>query len=176
MEGPDPEMPAVDIPPTAARNIDSILRLEQEDHAELSALHRISHRVGRFVGTVYFIIGQCFLTLAWVLLNAGPVRLRHPFDAYPFPLLSAVLAMEAVLLTSFVLIRQSASSAQSDRRNHLDLQINLLAEEEITALLNLVHGIAKKLDVDGHDNPESKERTKGTPVESIARDLRAREK
>jgi uncharacterized membrane protein len=176
MNGPGTETPAVNIPPTTAKNIESILRLEHEDHAELSALHRLSHRVGWFVGTVYFILGQCVLTLSWVLLNAGPWRLSRPFDAYPFPLLSAVLAMEAVLLTSFVLIRQSATSVQSDRRNHLDLQINLLAEEEITAVLNLVRDIAAKLDVDGHDSPESKERAKGTPVESIARDLRSREK
>jgi uncharacterized membrane protein len=121
----------------AAENIESILNLEREDHEELSPLHRVSHRVGWFVGTIYFVLLQCIATLTWVLLNAGPFHLATPFDSYPFSLLSVVLSMEAVLLTSFVLIRQSVIDLQSERRNHLDLQINMLAEEKITTILTI---------------------------------------
>jgi uncharacterized membrane protein len=169
------ETPAVEIRGKTAKNIESILRLEKDDQAELTGLHRLSHHVGWFVGTIYFLIAQCVFTLLWVLLNAGPWQIKPAFDSYPFPLLSAVLAMEAVLLTSFVLIRQSAINRQSERRNHLDLQINLLAEEEVTYLLNLVRGIASKLDVNLQAGPQSEELAKATPVETIARDLRDRE-
>jgi uncharacterized membrane protein len=84
--------------------------------------------------------------------------------------------MEAVLLTSFVLIRQNAIDRQSERRNHLDLQINMLAEEEVTTILNLLRGVAAKLDVDLSDHRQSEEQAQDTPVENIAKDLRSREK
>ena len=160
----------------AAKNIDSILNLEQEDREELSPLHRVSHGVGWFVGTVYFILIQCAGVLIWVLLNAGPFRLASPFDPYPFSFLSVVLSMEAVLLTSFVLIRQSAIDLQSERRNHLDLQINMLAEDKVTTALDLLRGVAQKLDVNLSEHRQSEEHAKETPVESIAKNLRSREK
>jgi uncharacterized membrane protein len=168
--------PADGIPGTTARNIESILNLEQEDREDLSLLHRISHAVGWFAGTIYFVLLQCLAILIWVLLNAGPLHLQRPFDPYPFPLLSVGLAMEAVLLTSFVLIRQNAIDRQSERRNHLDLQINMLAEEEVTTILNLLRGVAAKLDIDLSHLRHSEEQAKDTPVENIAKDLRSREK
>ena len=148
----------------------------EEEREDLSPLHRISHAVGWFVGTIYFIVLQCFAILSWFLLNAGPLHLQRPFDPYPFPLLSVGLAMEAVLLTSFVLIRQNAIDLQSQRRNHLDLQINMLAEEEVTTILNLLRGVAAKLDIDLSDHRESEEQAQDTPVENIAKDLKSREK
>jgi uncharacterized membrane protein len=172
--------PAGNIGGKAAENIESILRLEQEDREDLSPLHRVSHSVGWFVGTVYFVLLQCAATLTWVLLNTGPFHLAKPFDPYPFSLLSVVLSMEAVLLTSFVLIRQSAIDLQSERRNHLDLQINMLAEDKVTTVLDLLRGVARKLDVDLRDHRQSEEQAKQTPVESIAKNLsqnlRSREK
>lgn len=139
----------------------------------MSALQKSFHAVGWFVGTVYFIILQCFCLVVWVVLNAGPLSLPSPFDPYPFPLLSAVLALEAVLLTSFVLIRQSANDLQSDRRNHLDLQINLLAEEEATAILRLLRKVAEKLDVQEEQKVDVL--AGETNVEKIAQHIRARE-
>jgi uncharacterized membrane protein len=116
----------------AANNIATILNLEKEDEQKLGLADRVSHQVGRFVGTIYFVLSECLLVLLWLVLNVGPFRLEAAFDPYPFPLLSVVLTLEAVLLTSFVLIRQSALNLQSERRNHLELPINMLAEEEAT--------------------------------------------
>jgi uncharacterized membrane protein len=158
-----------------ARNIAAILKLEQEGHLRLSPIHRAFHRVGWFVGTVYFSIFQCVLLVIWVGLNAGPERLAHPFDPYPFPLLSALLSLEAVFLTSFVLIRQTAIDMQSERRNHLDLQINMLAEEEATTILSLLRQIAKRLDVDETAGATADDAAQETRVETIARHLKVNE-
>ena len=117
---------------TVAKNIESILKLEQDDERKLPHLHRVSHKVGEFVGTTYFVIIQAALVILWLFWNAFAAR---SFDPYPFPLLSAVLALEAVFLTSFVLIRQNTMDRQSERRNHLDLQINLLSEQETTTMI-----------------------------------------
>lgn len=157
-----------------AKNIEAILKLEKEDERELSSFHRLSHGVGGFVGTIYFVILQCFAVLAWIGMNAR-IFGHAPFDPYPFPLLSTVLTLEAVLLTSFVLIRQNTMDRRSERRNHLDLQINLLAEKEATSILNVVREIAEHLKVDVAPDPEREELAKDTPVEDIARHLRSKE-
>jgi uncharacterized membrane protein len=161
---------------TTEKNIESILKLEKDDEQELSAFHRVSHAVGWFVGTIYFVLFQCAFVLLWIALNTGLLGHGHPFDPHPFPLLSTVLALEAVLLTSFVLIRQNAMDLRSERRNHLDLQINLLAEKEATSILKILREIAEHLKIDVSADAEREELAKDTAVESIARDLRSKEK
>jgi len=155
---------------TITKNIEAILKLEEDDERKLSSLHRVSHKVGWFVGTIYFVILQAAFVLLWLLWNVFAVR---SFDPFPFPLLSAVLALEAVLLTSFVLIRQNTMDRQSERRNHLDLQINLLAEKETTNILRALGEIADHFQINLSTEAEL---TEDIAVESIAGDLRSREK
>ncbi len=154
-----------------SKNIDSIVALEKEDERQLSNLHKISHTIGWFVGTVRFVVFQIVLVVVWVGLNANSTT---RFDPYPFNLLSAVLAFEAVLLTAFVLIRQNAMDQRSEHRNHLDLQINLLVEKEATSILNKLDAIAKKLQIEFREDAETRELAKDIPVETIARDLRSK--
>jgi uncharacterized membrane protein len=156
-----------------SKNIESVLKLEEEDEQELSPFHRLSHAFGGFVGTIHFVTLQCLAVLVWVAFNLQIVSIL-PFDPFPFPLLSLFLALEAVLLTSFVLIRQKMD-LRSERRNHLDLQINMLAEKEATTILNLLRDIADHLKVDAPSDAEREELAKETPIESIARDLRSKE-
>jgi uncharacterized membrane protein len=154
-----------------SKNIESIVKLEKEDERQLSKLHRASHRIGWFVGTVHFVILQAALVVLWIGWNAyGPTR----FDPYPFNLLSAFLALEAVLLTSFVLIRQNAMDERSEQRDHLDLQINLLAEKEATSILKKLDAIAERFDIDFPQDTATTELAKDTAVESIARDLKSK--
>jgi uncharacterized membrane protein len=140
----------------AAENIDAILRLEKQDEETLAVHHRVFHWIGWFVGTIQFI--------------------SYAFDEYPFPLLATILALEAVLLTSCVLIRQSTIDQTLERRDHLELQINLLAEREATRSLRILQRIAKRLDVDDDEDCTPDELACETSVDQIARDLREREK
>jgi uncharacterized membrane protein len=112
-------------PSQARNNIEVILRLEKEDEKELALHHRIFHAVGWFFGTTYFVTAQCFAVCLWVALNSM-VASHQAIDPYPFPLLATFLSLEAVLLTSCVLIRQNAIGRTSERRGHIELQINLL--------------------------------------------------
>jgi uncharacterized membrane protein len=168
--------PVGSTPNAARRNIESIIRLEKEDEAELQPHHRLFHAVGWFVGTIYFVVFQFIAVGAWI----APSMLGAPhgwvFDEHPYPLLSIVLSFEAVLLTSCVLIRQNAIDRTSERRNHLELQINLLAEEEATKSLDLLQRIAERLEIPFDRDRKSIELANETPVDEIARDLRAREK
>jgi uncharacterized membrane protein len=158
----------------AAENIEAILKIEKEAEQELSWFHRLSHGVGGFIGTIYFVMLQCLAVLVWIGANTH-IFGNAPFDEYPFPFLATMLALEAVLLTSFVLIRQNTMDKRSERRNHLDLQINLLAEKEATHILNMLREVAEHLKVDVTPDPGRDKLAKDTPVEDIARDLRSKE-
>jgi len=146
---------------TVTKNIEAILKLEEDDERRLPHLHRVSHKVGWFVGTTYFVIIQATFVILWLVWN---VSASQPFDPFPFPLLSAVLAFEAVFLTSFVLIRQNSMDRQSERRNHLDLQINLLAEKEASSTLKALHEIAAHFNIHLSKEAENQELTQDTPV------------
>lgn len=157
----------------AAQTIEAILRLEKQDEQALAAHHRLFHWIGSFVGTVQFIFVQCLFVLGWIILSyAFP---HHAFDEYPFPLLATILALEAVLLTSCVLIRQSLNDRTLERRDRLELQINLLAEQEATYSLRILQRIAKKLDVGDIPRGGPDELASETSVDQIARDLKDRE-
>jgi uncharacterized membrane protein len=158
----------------AARNIEAILRIEKQDERKLLLHHRALHAVGRFVGTPFFFALQSLGVGLWLWINTwGALSWR--FDEYPFPLLSVVLALEAVLLTSCVLIRQNISDQAFERRNHLELQINLLAERESTVTLALLQRIAAHLKCPVEQDEQIERLADETEVDQIAQDLRERE-
>ena len=91
---------------------------------------------------------------AWVTVNAGAIPGVDPFDGFPFPFLTMTVSLEAIFLALFVLASQHRLARQSDKRSHLDLQIDLLAEREMTAVLQLLQDIARHLAVDASVTPE----------------------
>src|SRR6201999_1325045 len=99
-------------------------------------------RIGAFSGSISFVVVHGFLIGGWVLLNLHPVFRLRPWDPFPFMFLGSVLSIEAIFLSTFVLIKQSRMSRRADDRAHLDLQINLLAEREMTLMLRLLQHIS----------------------------------
>lgn len=93
--------------------------------------------VTRVAGSTTFIVFHAVLFTAWIAVNAT----RLTFDAYPYALLNLVVALEAVFLTSVVLMTQNHMTRLADRRAHLDLQVNLLSEQELTAILHMLHAL-----------------------------------
>jgi uncharacterized membrane protein len=83
----------------------------------------------------------------WIAINTGMVGAVEPFDPFPFPFLTMAVSLEAIFLALFVLASQNRLARQTDKRSHLDLQIDLLAEREMTAVLQLLQDIARHLDV-----------------------------
>ena len=80
-------------------------------------------------------------------VNSGLTPLAYPFDRYPFPILNQIIALEAVLMTAFVLMKQNRMSKLADRRAHLDLQINLMTERETTKLIGMLLEIGERLGI-----------------------------
>jgi uncharacterized membrane protein len=136
----------------AARNVEEISRIEREHGEALGLGPRISVAITTVAGTFAFAAGHVTGFLLWMAWNSfGPTAWR--FDPYPYGLLTMFVSMEGVILAVFVLITQNRMSLQSDRRDHLDLQIDLLAEQEMTMVLRMLSRISDRLGV-GPDEPE----------------------
>ena len=119
-------------PISVAENIDKVAQVEDDALRPRSRREAITEAIAGFAGTIYFVMLQLAVSIGWILCNAGVIPVVKPFDPFPFPLLSSTTSLEAVLLTAFVLIKQNRMSAVADRRDHLDLQVNLLTERETT--------------------------------------------
>ena len=127
-----------------ASNVAEIVGLENAQRKRRSIAERLSELVAGFCGSMTFV----YVHIAWfglwiVFNNFGSV----PFDPYPYTFLTLVVSLEAIFLSTFILISQNHDTQLSERRNHLDLQINLLAEQENTKMLELLQAIAQKVGV-----------------------------
>ena len=155
-------------------NIEKVVRLEAATEEQLAAPLRYFGAVGRFAGTPAFIVVHLLLAGLWMLVNSGFVAGLHVFDPYPFAFLGMLLALEAVLLASFILIRQNRMSMLADRRSHLDLQINLLAEKEVTKVIQVLQRMSRQMGIEDQvADRETRELGKDTEVEKVAEDLAA---
>ena len=122
------------------KNVRAVAELERKTTQNLSALDRFSRRFTAIAGSRAFVIGHAIWFVVWIfLLNRGP----RAFDAYPFSLLNLCVSLEAVFLTSFVLMAQDKMTKVAERRAHIDLQVNLLAEQELTAILQMVYALCQ---------------------------------
>ena len=117
--------------------------LERKTLDDRTPLDRLTDTVARVAGSIPFIVLHAFGFSAWLVLNTT----RLAFDPYPYSLLNLMVALEAVFLTSVVLMTQNHMTRLADRRAHLDLQVNLLAEQELTAILHMLRGLCTKAGV-----------------------------
>jgi len=92
-------------------------------------------------------------------------------DPFPFSFLTLVVSLEAIFLTLLVLMSQNRMIKEADKRTHLDLQLNMLAEQEATILLKLVQRIGTHLGVELDTDHAAKELTEETDVHRIAKSL-----
>ena len=115
------------------RNVHTIIKLEES--AKIIGPNRCMADMFVWVHMIWF--------GAWVILNVLP-GIPH-FDLFPFTFLTLVVSLEAIFLSTFILISQNHETRLSERRNQLDLQINLLTEQENTKMLKLLERIAEKV-------------------------------
>jgi uncharacterized membrane protein len=152
------------------KNVESVVRLEEEARKSRSWSDRFSDAVARFCGSVVFLWIHVAGFSLWILLNTMPGGPR--FDPVPFPFLTLGVSLEAILLSTFILISQNAETRLAERRNHLDLQINLLSEQENTEMLKLLEAIAKKVGVRADEDLKTLEQP-AHPEELVAQIERA---
>ena len=137
------------------RNVAALLEHRRREEEARKIHGRIADAVTRFAGGSAFIFLHLLFFGGWFVINRGWTPLQ-PFDE-PFYLLGTVASVEAIFLSTFVLIRQKRMADLAEKRAELDLQISLLAEHEITHTLKLVIQIAERMKIAAAENPELEE-------------------
>ena len=152
------------------RNVELIARMEAESEHSRTFGERIADLAVSWVGSWTFLIVQSILLVIWMILNAMAVW--TPWDAYPFILLNLVLSFQAAFATPMILMSQNRQGRISERRNQLDLQINLLAEQENTEQLRLLRLLCEKAGIKVN-GPVSEAMEEATQPDEIIRQITA---
>jgi uncharacterized membrane protein len=155
-------------------SIEQIVRVEEEAQRRRTPGEAVVERFVGFVGTLPFVLIHVAALAAWALVNVGAAPGVPAFDPPPFNLLSTMLAFESVLLTALVLMTQQRMNLLSDRRDHLDLQVNLLTERETTQILQLLHRVCERMDIPLDEAEEARQLAKPTSVEAMVGALHER--
>lgn len=135
------------------RNIRTIIRLRMKAARERGLQNQIADAITTFSGRMGFVYVHVVWFVAWIVLNTGYFGVPA-FDPFPYGLLTMVVSLEAIFLSTFVLISQNRLSAESERRADLDLHIGLLTEHELTRVLQMLDAIQDKLGIENDDDSE----------------------
>jgi uncharacterized membrane protein len=156
------------------RNIKSLQDLRDELELSKDFKDHLAEQITRWSGSMTFLVLHVVWFSAWVAINAGWTPLPK-FD-HGFELLTMIVSLEAIFLTTFVLITQNRQAEVDSERNELDLQIDLLAEYELTRVLTLVDAIADHMGLKVGEDPELDELKRDVTIEAVVKELQQRKK
>ena len=154
-------------------NVRSISDLETAVRSHESMSDRIASHISGFCGSMVFVWVHIVFFTGWILLNS--VLLPKAFDPFPFTFLTFVVSLEAIFLSTFILIAENRQEQVNERRSKLDLQINLLAEQESTKTLQILEAIARKLEVDVSSDPTVQNLKEAVDPKRLARKIEKEE-
>jgi uncharacterized membrane protein len=161
-------------PASVAQNVEKVIQVENETQRPRSRSEAVTDTIGGFVGTISFVIAQLVVFALWIVVNAGTVPQLAPFDPFPYPLLSSITSLEAVLLAAFVLMKQNRMVMVADRRDHLDLQVNLLTEQRATQIIQMLERLSTRLGVNQRQDETSRELARHVALEHLVEELHKR--
>lgn len=148
------------------RNIHALQRRDDNEEARASLEERIARAITDFGGSMLFVYLHLAVFGSWIVLNLRVVPGIPAWDPN-FVVLAMAASMEAIFLATFVLITQNRMAAAAERRAELDLQVNLLAEHEVTKLIRMVSHIAEHLQVSTEAGPEMEELKREVAPEAV---------
>lgn len=152
-------------------NIEAIARLERDALEKRSWAERLSENTVKFIGSITFLLLNILLLVLWTAINLNFVPGITAFDRFPFGILALIVSAESIVLTIFVLIGQNRLVRQSEKRSHLDLQIGLLAEQELTAVIEMLHKLCEHSGVNVDSSRHAKTFGNATDLDEISREL-----
>jgi uncharacterized membrane protein len=127
------------------RNIQALADVRQRFERQRTWPERVADAITRFAGRMTFVFLHMLIYGGWIAINARAIPGLRPFDPFPFVMLAMIASVEAIFLSTFILISQNRMTALTDRRADLDLQVNLLAEHEVTRLIDMVDTLSRRL-------------------------------
>jgi uncharacterized membrane protein len=162
----------VESPHQVQKHIDTILKHEQDFLARRTQSERLGDSIAGFVGGLRFVVVHLCIFTCWVTFNSLSIPGIPRFDPFPFSLLGTCVSLEAILIASFILMRQARLARRADERDHLMLQILLLTEKEITAVVRMNRQMAEKMGISSitHDK-EISELGQSTSIDEVAQTI-----
>ncbi|HEV7254282.1 MAG TPA: DUF1003 domain-containing protein [Mesorhizobium sp.] len=148
---------------TLERNIAALVEHRRRQKRRLTVSERIAKKISAFAGSMAFVYLHAAVYGFWILANLGWVPVVEPWDP-TMVVLAMIASVEAIFISTFILISQNQMVEAEDRRAELDLQVSLLAEHEITKLVAMVSDIAARLDVPVDDREVSEMKENVAPV------------
>ena len=134
------------------RNVELVAQLDETARSKRTPTDRVVDTITGFCGKIAFIWVHVLWFSAWMVYNFLPhLPKGWRFDPYPWPLLLMIVNLEAIFLSTFILISQNRQNRLAERRSHLDLQINLLSEQENTKMLMMLEAIVHHFDIPDGD-------------------------
>jgi len=159
--------PAAGLARVVERNIRALQERRKEEESQRRWPDRVADAITAFAGSMTFVFIHLVVFGLWILVNTLPmVPKGWRFDP-SLVVLAMVASVEAIFLSTFVLISQNRMQALADERADLNLQVSLLAEHEITRLVSMVTEIAEKLDIDSARAPELEELARDVAPEQV---------
>ncbi|MEH2346806.1 MAG: DUF1003 domain-containing protein [Nostoc sp.] len=152
------------------RNIRTIIRLRLQAANKRNLQDRIADAITSFSGHIVFVYVHIVWFGAWIILNTGRIGV-HPFDPFPYGLLTMVVSLEAIFLSTFVLISQNRLSEESEYRTNLNLQIALLTEHEVTRVLQMLDAIQDKMEINNDEDSELADLEMETKPEDVLTEI-----
>src|SRR4051794_18346988 len=147
------------------RNIHAMIARRQHEEQKKPPQDRVADTITAFTGSMKFVYIHLVIFAVWIIVNLPGV----PFPKFDptYVVLAMFASVEAIFLSTFVLISQNRMAALADKRAELDLQVSLLAEHEITRAITLLRDIAQKMELDASKNPELSELTRDVAPEKV---------
>jgi uncharacterized membrane protein len=133
------------------RNIRALIEVRRQFEKNKSFQDRVADTITAFAGSIYFVYLHVLIFGGWLAINLGAIPWVKPFDPFPFVMLAMIASVEAIFLSTFVLITQNRMAQVAEKRAELDLQISLLSEHEVTRLLSMVEAIGHQMGVHFRD-------------------------
>jgi uncharacterized membrane protein len=156
-EHPDASTGAPNTPGMSAvvhRNIRALTEVRRREEHRKTASDRIADGVTKFAGSMWCVYGHALLFGGWLFLNSVDVPGVRKWDPFPFVMLAMFASVEAIFLSTFILISQNRMQRLADRRAELDLQISLLTEHELTRVVHMLDEVSRRLGAPRPPEPE----------------------
>ena len=151
------------------RNVQTIVQLEQAAKVQRPRSDQVADVIANFCGSMPFVWAHLIWFAVWIIVDTVP-GIKH-FDPFPFNFLTLIVSLEAIFLSTFILISQNHETRLSEKRNKLDLQVNLLTEQENTKMLTLLGRIAEKVGVKIDDDPSLQVLEQATRPEQLVNQI-----
>jgi uncharacterized membrane protein len=167
--------PSSEVAGVVERNIRTLLLHRREEQGSRTRQERIADAIASFTGSLAFAYAHLVIFGLWFAINLGWVPAITPFDP-SFAILAMIASVEALFLSTFVLITQNRMAREAAKRAELDLQVSLLAEHEITRLLTLVTAMAEQMGLEVAQDPELAELAQDVAPEKVMEKMEAHER